>query len=275
VPTAAARTDELFAANRARGRIALTVAAARVATRRTQVLEEGSLRVRFPNATGSELEAIVVNTAGGMAGGDSFDISVAAGPDAQLLFGTAAAEKVYRSLAPATRVTVRLEASAGATLRWLPQETILFDRARLHRRIDVDLDVGAALVLAEAVVFGRAAMGETVGHGELIDRWRVRVAGRLVFAESVRLDGAIAAKLSECAGAAAGCALATVLIVPGESRHVEAVRALEFCGEVGISAWNGIALARLVAPDGVALRRDLAAVLAALQTGPLPRLWIN
>jgi urease accessory protein len=275
VPTAAARTDELFAANRARGRIALAVAATRGATRRTQVLEEGSLRVRFPNATGSELEAILVNTAGGMAGGDNFDIGVAAGADTQLLFGTAAAEKIYRSTGPATRVAVRLKAAAGATLRWLPQETILFDRMRLERRIDVDLDEGAALVLAEAVVFGRAAMGETIGQGELIDRWRVRIGGRLVLAESMRLGGAIAAKLSERAVAAGGGALATLLIVPGESRHVDAVRALDFSGEVGISAWNGIAVARLVAPDGAALRRDLAAVLAALQTGPLPRLWVN
>jgi urease accessory protein len=275
VPIAAARTEELFAANRAHGRVALTVAAARGATRRTRVAEEGSLRVRFPNATGSELEAILVNTAGGMAGGDSFDIGVTAGADTQLLFGTAAAEKVYRSLGPATRVAVRLEAAAGATLRWLPQETILFDRARLERRIEVDLDAGATLVLAEAVVFGRAAMGEAVTQGELIDRWRVRIGGRLAFAESVRLDGAIAAKLSERAVAAGGYALATVLIAPGEARQVEAVRALEFSGEVGISAWNGVAVARLVAPDGVALRRDLAAVLAALQSGPLPRLWVN
>jgi urease accessory protein len=275
VPTAAARTDQLFAANRAHGSVELTVAAARGATRRMRVAEEGSLRVRFPNSTGSELEAILVNTAGGMAGGDSFDIGVAAGADAQLLFGTAAAEKIYRSLGPATRVAVRLEAAAGATLRWLPQETILFDRARLERRIEVDLDEGAALVFAEAVVFGRSAMGETVGQGELMDRWRVRVGGRLVLAESVRLDGTIAAKLAERAVAAGGCALATVLIVPGEARHVEAVRALEFSGEVGISAWNGIAVARLVSPDGVAMRRDLAAVLAALQTRPLPRLWVN
>jgi urease accessory protein len=275
VPTAAPRTDELFTANRAHGRVALAVAVARGATRRSQVAEEGSLRVRFPNTASHELEAILVNTAGGMAGGDTFDIDIAAGADAQLLFGTAAAEKIYRSLGPATRVAVRLQASGGATLRWLPQETILFDRARLERRIDVDLEEGAALVLAEAAVFGRAAMGESVAQGELIDRWRVRVGGRLVLAESVRLRGAIASKLSERPVAAGGCALATVLIVPGEACHVEAVRALEFSGEVGISAWNGIAVARLVAPDGVALRRDLAAVLAALQTGPLPRLWVN
>jgi len=271
----AVQTDELFAANRAQGRVALAVASTRGATRRTRVAEQGSLRVRFPNAAGYELEAILVNTAGGMAGGDCFDIDVAADADARLLIGTTAAEKVYRSLGPTTKVAVRIKASAGAMLRWLPQETILFDRARLDRRIDVDLDERAALVLAEAVVLGRSAMGESVEQGELIDRWRVRVGGRLVFAEAVRLTGAIAAKMSERAVAAGGCALATVLIVPGETHHVEAVRALAFFGDVGISAWNGIAVARLVAPDGVALRRDLSAVLVALQTGPLPRLWVN
>jgi urease accessory protein len=275
VSTTAARTAELFAANRAEGYLTVAVAADHGATRRKRVAERGSLRVRFPNTVGPELEAVLVNTAGGMTGGDRFDIDVVAGANARLMIGTTAAEKVYRSLGPPTRVTVRLAASAGATLRWLPQETILFDRARLDRRIEVDLEEGAALVLAEAVVFGRAAMGETVAQGELVDRWRIRIGGRLVFAESVRLGGAINEKLAHRAVAAGGRALATVLLVPGEARHVEAVRALDISGEVGISAWNGIAVARLVAPDAVTLRRDLAAVLGALATGPLPRLWVN
>ncbi len=150
VPIAATHTDELFAGNRAEGRIALAVAAAGGATRRREVAEHGSLRVRFPNVAGPELEAVLVNTAGGMAGGDRFDIAVAVGPDAKLMVGTTAAEKIYRSLGPATNVAVRLAASAGATLRWLPQETILFDRARLDRRIDVALEEGATLVLAES-----------------------------------------------------------------------------------------------------------------------------
>jgi urease accessory protein len=275
VSVTTADADDIFAANRAEGSVTLAAAADHGATRRTHVAEQGSLRVRFPHAFSPELEAVLVNTAGGMAGGDRFDIDITAGVDARLLVGTTAAEKVYRSLGPATNVAVRLVASAGAMLRWLPQETILFDRARIHRRIEVDLAEGAALVLAEAVVFGRAAMGESVAQGELIDRWRVRIGGRLVFAESMHLGGGIAAKLAQRAVAAGGRALATVLIVPGEAGHVEAVRALSFSGEVGISAWNGIAVARLVAPDALALRRDLAAVLAALATGPLPRLWVN
>jgi urease accessory protein len=275
VPIAATDSDELFASNRAEGRIALAVAAAGGTTRRRQVAEHGSLRVRFPNVAGPELEAVLVNTAGGMTGGDRFDIDVAVGLDAKLMVGTTSAEKIYRSLGPAANVAVRLAVSAGATLRWLPQETILFDRARLDRRIDIALEEGATLVLAESIMFGRSAMGESVEDGELIDRWRIRVGGRLVFAESVRLTGAIARKLAEPAVAARGRAVATVLIIPGKVRHVEAVRALDVSGELGVSAWNGIAVVRLVAPDDVTLRRDLAAVLAALDTGPRPKLWVN
>ncbi len=272
---AAAISEKIFAANRAEGRVALSVAARGGVTRRARVAEAGSLRVRFPGAAARELEALLVNTAGGMAGGDRFGIDIAAGPDAALLVGTAAAEKVYRSTGPATQVAITLDLAAGARLRWLPQETILFDRARLERSIDVTMAEGASLVLAEALVFGRSAMGETVAEGALADRWRVRVGGRLVFAESVRLAGAMARKLAEPAVAAGGCAIATVLLVPGEERHVAAVRAQDFSGEAGISCWNGIAVARLCARDGAALRRDLGLVLAALDTGPLPKLWVN
>jgi urease accessory protein len=275
VSPATAASEKIFAANRAEGRIALAVAAQGGATRRRRVDEQGSLRVRFPGGRRQELEAILVNTAGGMAGGDRFDIAIAVEEGARLMAGTTAAEKVYRSLGPATAVTVKLALSGGAQLRWLPQETILFDRARLARNIDVDMEEGASLLMAETFVFGRSAMGEAVEHGEVADRWRVRRGGQLVFAESLRLDGTIARRLAEPAVAGGGCAVATVLSVPGDDRQVEAVRAADFCGEVGMSCWNGIAVARLCARDGAVLRRDLAAVLAALDTGPLPRLWVN
>jgi urease accessory protein len=274
-PAAAASTERVFAANRAEGRLALMVAATAGVTRRSRVAEQGSLRVRFPGPARRELEAVLVNTAGGMAGGDRFALDIAAGAGARLTVGTAAAEKIYRSSGDATDVSVRLDVGAGAIVRWLPQETILFDRARLSRRIDVDMDERASLVLAEAVVFGRSAMGERVEQGDLIDRWRIRRGGRLVFVESTRLTGAIATKLAEPAVAAGGCAIATVLLAPGSEPQAAAVRAQNFSGEVGVSAWNGIAVARLVARDGAALRHDLARVLAALDSGPLPKLWLN
>ena len=264
-----------FAANRARGHISLSVAAEEGRTRRARVQESGSLRARFPNVEGGECEAVIVNTAGGIAGGDRFDINVAVGAHARLVVGGAAAEKVYRSTGADTNLSVSLRVEAGGALRWLPQETILFDRARLVRSIDVALADGASLVMAEAVIFGRSAMGETVREGKLVDRWRVRRDGRLIFAETLRLEGAIAEQLAFPAIANGAVAIATVLIAPADEASIERLRAIECSGEVGISAWNGIALARLCARDGAVLRRDLIALLAALGRGPLPRLWLN
>jgi urease accessory protein len=268
---------ETFAANRAVGKIALAVRAAGGVTRRARVHEQGSLRLRCPNATGDELEAVIVNTAGGMAGGDRFSVEVAAGEGARLVVTTAAAEKVYRTLGPDTLVDATFKVAAGASLAWLPQETILFDRARLSRAIEVDLTDDARLVLAEAVVFGRSGMGEAVTEGALSDRWRIRRDGRLMHAEAMRLDGGIAEKLARPAVASGGVAVATVLAVPGDDAAVAAVRALgeSFRGEVGASAWHGFAVVRLCANDGAALRHDLVAVLAALRGAALPRLWVN
>jgi len=267
---------DIFAANRASGRIALTAAAQESRTRRTRVHEAGSLRVRFPNVDGEALEAVIINTGGGMTGGDCFTIDIALGAGAQLVAGTAAAEKIYRSTGPDAEMTVRLDVGAGGRLAWLPQECILFDGARLQRRIDIDLADNASLVMTEAVVFGRAAMGEAVAGGLFCDRWRLRRGGRLVFADAARLDGAIAAKLAEAAVAAGGIAVATVLVAPETDAALAAIRALgaQFAGEVGISAWNGIAVVRLVARDGATLRHDLIAVLSALGQAA-PQLWLQ
>jgi urease accessory protein len=270
--------DATFAANRAMGRIALSVAAASGQSRRARVHEAGSLRVRFPHAAdAAQLDAVMVNTAGGMAGGDCFDIEVDVGAGARLCLTSAAAEKVYRSLGPDTQIGVKLAAGPSAAFAWLPQETILFDRARLRRTIDLDLAHDASVLLAEAIVFGRSAMGETVACGHMFDRWRVRVGGELVFAETIRLDGDIAQRLTETAVAANSAAIASVLKLPGDEAAAASIRAMQqnFLGEVGVSAWNGLALARLVAPDGAALRHDLIAVLTTWGGGMLPRLWLN
>lgn len=268
--------NRVFAANRAVGRVALDVAAVNGVTRRRRVAEDGPLRVRFPGTERRGLEAVIVNTAGGIAGGDRHRLDIAAGPEARLTVTTAAAEKVYRSLGPDSDIGVKLSVGPGATLAWLPQETILFDRSRMRRRIDVELEENASLLMAETVIFGRSAMNEAVNNGFLFDCWRVRRGGRLVFAEAVRLDGHVAQKLAPSAAGDGAAAIATVLAAPVDDATVERVRALPrgFSGEVGISAWNGLAVARLCAKDAAALRNDLVAVLTALG-GALPRLWFN
>jgi len=270
-----AQQSEIFAANRARGRIALSVASAQGVTRRSRVVEEGSLRVRFPGPRSPDLSAMLVNTAGGIAGGDHFDLDVEVGAKARLVVTGAAAEKIYRSLGPEAAIDLRLRVGANGMLCWLPQETILFDQARLRRTIDVDLSPDATLILVEALVFGRAAMRESVRTGRVLDRWRVRIAGTLRLAETLQLDGGIAERLAEPAVAAGGAAIASMVIVPADDEKVAALEALRprFRGEVAASAWNGLALARFVAKDGRALRHDLTGVLTELAV-PLPPLWL-
>jgi urease accessory protein len=269
--------EAIFAANRAVGRIALTVKAVAGVTRRARLHEQGALRLRCPGPSARELEAVIVNTAGGIAGGDRFGVDVTVESGAQLVVTTAAAEKLYRSAGAATAIDVRLAVAAGGELAWLPQETILFDRARLRRTIEVDLADDARLVLAEASIFGRSGMGEQMRDGLLFDRWRIRRNGRLAYADTVRLDGAIAAKLGGRAVANAGIAIATVLVLPGTDETVAGVRALgaTYRGEVGASAWNGLAAIRFVAPDGAALRHDLICALTVIRGTALPRLWLN
>jgi urease accessory protein len=277
VTTAVAKPADTFAGNRAVGRIALTVEARAGATRRSRLREEGALRVRCPGPAAAELEAVLVNTAGGVAGGDRLTLDVTVGPGARLAVTTAAAEKIYRTLAPDAAIGVKLTVEAAAALAWLPQETILFDRARLARTIDIEMAEDARLLLAESIVFGRTGMGEAVDEGAVLDRWRLRRGGRLVHAEAMRLEGAVAAKLAQRAAAAGGAAVATVLVVPGDEATAGSVRALEHRvrGEVGVSAWNGFAVVRLCGADGAALRHDLVVLLTLLRAAPLPRLWLN
>jgi urease accessory protein len=277
VSTATAETARTFAANRAIGRIAFAVQAKAGVTRRTRVREEGSLRVRFPGPASAELEAVIVNTAGGVAGGDRFALDVTVEPGARLVVTTAAAEKVYRTLEPDATIDVKLAVGATSSLAWLPRETILFNRARLRRTINIDLAEDARLLLAEAIVFGRSGMGETVDDAGVFDRWHLHRGGRLIHAEAMRLDGAVAAKLAQPAVANGGVAVATVLIVPADEAAAAGIRALDdhFHGEVGVSAWNGFAVVRLCAADGAALRHDLVAVLSAVHDRSLPRLWLN
>src|SRR6202140_1217886 len=168
----------IFAANRAQGTVTFDVHQVEGVTRRRHLHESGSLRVRFPSPEAEGLSAVFVNTAGGVAGGDRFDIDITAGEGTRLAVTTGAAEKICCAAGPAPRVDIALKAAAGAHLAWLPQETILFDRARVLRRIDIDLAENASLLLCEIVVFGRSAMGGRMLQGEFVDRWRVRRGGR-------------------------------------------------------------------------------------------------
>ncbi len=286
----AASPAEAAAPQRARGRAEVAFRARRDEsgtatgeTRLSVLYQEGSAKIRLPTpAAGAPPEAVFINTAGGLTGGDRIGFSVTVGDAAGAIVTTQAAERIYRAATPEpAHVEIRLSLGAGARLDWLPQETILFDRSALARTLTVDLAADATLLAVEAFVFGRTAMGETVRAVSLRDAWRVRHAGRLVFADGFRLDGDAHAILSAPAIASGATACATLLYVaPDAAIRLDATRSALAAahGEAGASAWgasawNGMLLARFLAPSGQALRRDLIAALAALRAHPLPRVW--
>ena len=230
--------------------------------------EAHAAKLRLP--PGSR-EAILINTGGGLAGGDRFRFDITAESGASLSLTTQAAERVYRSLGPAAEVGVTLTARSASSLMWMPQETILFDGAALSRSIAADVASDARLLMVESVILGREAMGESVAHARLSDRWRIRQSGKLIFADDVRFDGPPPASAATLKTARA---FATVLLVsPHAEEMVEKLRAV--IGENGAaSAWSGKIVARLVARDGFELRKSLIPALGLMMGGAaMPKTW--
>jgi urease accessory protein len=261
---------ETATAQRAFGRGRLAVGAEGGRTRLERLYQEGSAKLRLPRARGASLEAVMINSAGGMTGGDRFAWRVQAGAGAHAVLTTQACERVYRASADTARVDVQLTLDAGARLDWLPQETILFDGSALSRTIAAELAENAVLLLCEAVILGRHAMGETFARGAFHDRWRIRREGRLVFADDLRLDGDIPHQIHQPALLAGAGAFAT-LLSPDADACLDATRtAIGPLG--GASAFDGKLVARLAAADGLTLRRALIPALLALGATP-PAVW--
>jgi urease accessory protein len=269
-PSEVAAPATLPASIRASGVLKLVVAHTDSGSAADDIAESGPLRVRFPRVREDRLEAILINTAGGIVGGDKLEFQIEAREDASLSITSQAAEKIYRSNGLTSRISVSLKAEAGSELFWLPQETILFDRARVERSIEADVATGASFAICEAIVFGRDAMGEKVARGYLRDRWRIRRDGKLIFADALTLDGDIKSTLNRRATMNGKIATATMVVVSNDAMSkIDTVReALTGEGiEAGASAFEGMLVVRILAENSIALR---AAVLSALEAAGTP-----
>nr|WP_237708145.1 urease accessory protein UreD [Oceanicola sp. S124] len=240
-----------------------------------QLHQAGSLKALFPASRQGILNAVFLNTSGGVTGGDRFQITAKAEEDAALMVTSQAAERLYRAQPDETgRVSVSLQVAPGGRLDWLPQETILFDGAQVARDFRVDLAPDARFLAVEPLVSGRLAMGELVHSGSLSDSWRVRKAGKLTFADNFRLSGDIDAQLAR-PGVAEGCrALASVLFAaPGAEALLAPLReALGPLGGASLVA-EDLLFARILAEDGYMLRRRLIPALVQLSGQDIPRTW--
>jgi urease accessory protein len=271
---------------RSQGRGGLEVGHARGGTRIRRLFQEGSAKIRLPrDLAGPGAEAVLINTSGGLTGGDRIEWDVAAATGAAVTLTTQACEKVYRSSGGEARVRVSIRAEAGARVDWLPQETIVFDGGRISRKFEANLEDDATLLVLEAVILGRRARGEEVETGCFRDSWRIRRNGVLVHAEETRFEEPFGAYRGVAAALGDNTAFATLLLVDdGAARHIAAVRALISTAGVagGASAWetagSGKLLARMAARDGYMLRKALLPVVRLLKTGAgdgagLPRIW--
>ncbi len=260
---------------RARGTARIEAKAAEGATRLARLYQDGCGKIRLPaDAAARDLEAVMINTSGGLTGGDRMAWGARAGPGAALTLTTQACEKVYRARDGRAEVEVTLDVAAGGRIDWLPQETILFDGAALARTLTVDLAADARLLAVEAVVLGRTAMGETVRRGLLRDCWRIRRDGRLVFADDLRFEGPIADVAARAPVLNGAKAFASLLLVAEDAPRFLAPLREVLGPHGGASAFEGNLFARIVADDGQALRRVLLPAIAALRDGaPVPRVW--
>jgi urease accessory protein len=220
----------------------------------------------------------MLNTAGGLTGGDhlSIDVSVVAG--GRTTVTTPGCERIYRSLQGDAVIEQRLHVGCGARLDWIPQETILYERGRVRRRIDVELESDAEITLIEGLILGRTAMGEVVTEGRFSDFWSVRRGARLVFADATRIDGVFATTIANPAALGGHSSIASLMHVgrdlPAKRDALRERFAHVVDGQAGASVVGEILVGRIVAAGGSALRKVLVAALAILRDSrPLPRLW--
>ncbi len=262
---------------RAEARIGFKAAGGR--TRLADLYQSGSAKIRLPKVYDTPVTAVLINTAGGLTGGDRVSFAVNAAAGTRAIVTSQTAERAYRSSAGSARVTGRFCLDAGADVEWLPQETILFDASRLRRRLEAELTGDARLLMLESVVVGRAAMGERVGSVLFTDSWRLRRDGRLVFADDIRLQGDPALCLRGRATAKGGVAVATLVdcALDAEDRLERARNLLADRTGTGVqaaaSAWNGLLIARFVSEDGRSLRTALTTFLTGYRGMELPRVW--
>lgn len=268
---------------RAEGSGRIVVSGSEHGTRIVSVFQRSPIRVMFPNVgSGAVEEAVLVNIAGGIAGGDRLEYVVTALPSASIAVTSQAAEKVYCALSEPARVTTKLNAGKAAKLAWLPQETIVFNRARLWRETEIDLAPGAEMLALEWLVLGRAAHGEEMVAGYITDSRRVKKDGRLVWADSVRITDDILPHLRRRALLWDYSAFATLVYFgPSLDRRMEFSReiisSLECdCAATSVAELMIVRFAAKVSSDlRLALRSFLERFSQELGPGPfrVPKMW--
>lgn len=262
---------------RVRGGVRVCFACDGTRTYAASSYEAGGWRVRFPDAPPQSCEAVILNTGGGVAGGDEVSLRFDAGPGARATVTAVAGERIYRTLDTPSRLTVELDLGAGSALALLPRETILSSVAQFRRRIDVDMAPDAKLMILDILVLGRRASGERMTEGLVDDRWTIMRHGRLAHLEVLRLQGAIEREMQRPAIGGGSHVVGTLLYVAADAQSrlepVQNVLAGWQNLEIAASAWDGKLLVRGLAGSAELIRNGMAAAIHAIDGRTMPRAW--
>jgi urease accessory protein len=259
---------------RAYGRARLAVKPVNGRTRIATLYQEGCAKIRLPVTHNASLEAVMINTSGGLTGGDDMHWQFDAGDDCHVQITTQACERIYKASSSIAQVETTLSVGENASLAWLPQETILFERSALKRTLTAHLGAASRALIVEPVVFGRKAMGEDVQNCTFRDRWRIYRQDKLVHAEDFTIGPETAAMLARPALLGGMRTMATILLLDEDAeQYLE--RARKIIGEKGgASVWSGKLLARLVDEDAYSLRKRLIPLIELLnQKAGVPKVW--
>lgn len=250
-----------------------------------KLYQQGSARIRFPNTPNhsSPLQAVLINTAGGLTGDDRIHWEGEAGEQSHLCLSTAACEKIYRSHGPNAHQTTTLRAAENARLAWLPQESIVFNGARLKRTLDLNLDASAEALVVESLVFGRQASQENIDDIAVHDRWRIYQHDKLLHAEDLKLDITNQAHAPLSSIMHQYRAISTLVLVSTRGQEwlelvCNQIRQLAEADKnslkIGASVLPHRLVIRFLAIDSYCLRKILIPCIGVVNDGhPVPTVW--
>jgi len=187
----------------------------------------GPLRVQrafYPEGPGV-CHVCVLHPPGGVVPGDQLDFDVRVGAAARALVTTPAATKIYRSDGRRAAQRTRLSVAPGATLEWLPQESIVFDGARIDFETTVALEGDAVFIGWDVQCLGRPAIAERFTFGQCRSSLEIVRDGVPLFIERAAYEGG-SDVLQGGFGLAGHCALGTMVVVSREAAALDIVRAV-------------------------------------------------
>ena len=237
--------------------------------------QQGPYRAIFPRPPQGTMEAVIINTAGGITGGDEFATQITANDHAKISVTTQAAERIYKTPdLTLSSMHARLCAKPNAQLYWLPQETILFEGSRLYRRLEAEVAEDSKFLMVEPLIFGREASGETLKSCHLDDSVCITTGKKPIYIDRIKLSGDITSILKRPAVANGGRAMASIVLVDPRAKETLADINGLLPSSAGASLLaDNILVVRLLCADSFALRNALLPILKHLTHNAIPKNW--